>query len=473
MVSLCGLALSSVFLINNKATVHADTVNDSNQQSAISWDSDSDDSQVVKTSQTKAEQAVPQKVNNDQQSIIGSAQNNVENERANQTSTANLVSHVDATPVSASQVQSVPIIITNPQNNQVIVHYVNMNGHDITDPAVKDSKIDMSKATSGNYVLPSGWHTLNGNTQYQVDTNISKTQGPLGYAISFVNDNNKLDLTKVPVVRLSQQAANELNDMGFRLGTVSNYGNQGYSVGIKRGDPSEGPEFYHYLFNTRSSNGSMDDYDGDEANFSFDLQSGSTDTKGNRNEDWGVAFTPQNYEGLPNIDIRNTPALYKELKGYYTKYGAQFGAITDNMNYPILRLGLYRNHSEIDKINYVFSDKSDDIKAFDGNTINLAVIKPQNVDPASDMRCQASATRIIQLNFAGGIIPESYKNIVDSTGKLVQTVHFTRTATEDALTGNILQYGSWISDNQDRSFLGFPVRTLPKIPGYTLSIKPA
>ena len=40
MASLCGLALSSVFLINNKMVVHADSLNNDDQSNAITWDSD-------------------------------------------------------------------------------------------------------------------------------------------------------------------------------------------------------------------------------------------------------------------------------------------------------------------------------------------------------------------------------------------------------------------------------------------------
>ena len=122
---------------------------------------------------------------------------------------------------------------------------------------------------------------------------------------------------------------------------------------------------------------------------------------------------------------------------------------------------------------YMFADNSGNAKSAQGNTVDVTLTKPQNVDPSSDTRCQAQATRTIQINFPDGQVPKSYDGIVDKSGKLVQTVHFTRPATEDALTGNILWYGNWTSDNQDHNFIGFEARTLPRIPGYTLSIKPA
>ena len=48
-LGLCGLALTSFLAVNAHSTVHADTVQDNNaNQNAITWDSDQDDSQVVK-----------------------------------------------------------------------------------------------------------------------------------------------------------------------------------------------------------------------------------------------------------------------------------------------------------------------------------------------------------------------------------------------------------------------------------------
>lgn len=55
-LGLCGLALTSFLAINAHSTVHADTVQDNaNNQSAITWDSDQDDSQVVKEDSNQEE----------------------------------------------------------------------------------------------------------------------------------------------------------------------------------------------------------------------------------------------------------------------------------------------------------------------------------------------------------------------------------------------------------------------------------
>ena len=121
---------------------------------------------------------------------------------------------------------------------------------------------------------------------------------------------------------------------------------------------------------------------------------------------------------------------------------------------------------------FTFSDNSGNVKSVNGNTVDVTLTKPRSVNPEADTRCQSQATRTIQINFPDGQIPQSYDGIVDKSGKLVQTVHFTRTATEDALTGNILHYGNWTSDNKDHNFIGFEARTLPRIPGYTLKISP-
>ena len=60
-LGLCGLALTSFLAVNAHSVVHADTVSDSNaNNNAITWDSDSDDSQVVKNEpqQEKVSQSV-------------------------------------------------------------------------------------------------------------------------------------------------------------------------------------------------------------------------------------------------------------------------------------------------------------------------------------------------------------------------------------------------------------------------------
>ena len=57
-LGLCGLALTSFLAVNAHSVVHADTVQDSNaNNNAITWDSDSDDSQVVKAEPQQAQPA--------------------------------------------------------------------------------------------------------------------------------------------------------------------------------------------------------------------------------------------------------------------------------------------------------------------------------------------------------------------------------------------------------------------------------
>ena len=60
-LGLCGPALTSFLAVNAHSVVHADTVQDSNaNNNAITWDSDSDDSQVVKGQ--PEQQTAPQSV---------------------------------------------------------------------------------------------------------------------------------------------------------------------------------------------------------------------------------------------------------------------------------------------------------------------------------------------------------------------------------------------------------------------------
>lgn len=123
----------------------------------------------------------------------------------------------------------------------------------------------------------------------------------------------------------------------------------------------------------------------------------------------------------------------------------------------------------------IFNDDSGNAISSSGNTVNVALTKPQSVDPATNSQLHSSAMRTIKIDFPNNVIPPSYKNIVDSNGVLTQTVKFTRTGQMDMLTDDIINssLGPWKSDNSDPNFLGFPERTLPRIPGYTLSIKSA
>ena len=149
-LGLCGLALTSFLAINAHSTVHADTVSGSNA-GAITWDSDQDDSQVVKED---SNQSQPTQNAQGQAPATQSVQSNVQ-KRAE--TSAVRVSNFDSRAVNQVRVNNArpqakvanvnatvkddPVQITNPQNNQVIVHYVKSNGQSA---GLADQTIDLS-----------------------------------------------------------------------------------------------------------------------------------------------------------------------------------------------------------------------------------------------------------------------------------------------------------------------------------------
>lgn len=454
MVSLCGLALSSLFVLNNKSVVHADIVSDA-QNNAITWDSDQDDSQVVQSTQTKTEQAMPQKADDHQQNATQPVQNNAEmstvrsssadrlsatNKSATsvQNSRANLISNVDSAaprqtpaqqaPVQAKQkvasVQEVravnPVVIKNPAGNKVHVNWVNSKGEAIPDTNGYD--IDLSKVgTQSEYHwIPNGYQLIkNGNFSVTKNTHIIPHHAVTHQGFKIL------------------KGTLEIKDLGG-----------GGPVEDSLGTHTE--EYYVALIHW--NDGEYCRY----TNKSYVLINGSR---------WSG-----NTEGADISDLN-------ELLPHRPILGESIGINDKEIEVPSTKKQTIIDKPAYDETvtdGYTFTDNSGAVLKQSGNTINVGLIKPQHVDPATDARMRATATRTIQFNFPGQI-PPSYKNIVDDKGELIQTVTFTRTGQEDALTGDLIDntLTPWKSDNKDPNFIGFEPRTLPKIPGYTLSIKPA
>lgn len=497
MVSLCGLALSSVFLINNKAVVHADSVNDNGAQSdAISWDSDQDDSQVVtqqtNASQTKTEQSMPQKADNSQQNATQSVQNGAEmstvrsssEQRSlinqtkdaeissatdNQSSRANLVSKVDDAQADK------PVTINNPSNNQVHVHYVKTDG---TDAGVSDFVININKSGTGSYQIPSGYQLASGDGKYNTNYSSHTTSGFGGYSVHADDSTGggqyigKYDPTD-PARNKSGAAGEDGNGDYFS----DSYDVPGYDGVINTNDLRKllGTGNYTYIIPMSSVHGF---FPGERAVIDSD------GIVGYSNDSYGDS--PYGYGGYGSSNRRplQSDHVYRILSGNASSLG---GAKVEDMGDVSENDGLLKVYNQVaegapdiiikPRMNYNTVTNSsfsgDSVKSVNGNTVNVVVTKPQNVDPATDARMKATATRTIKINFPGSI-PPSYKNIVNDKGELIQTVTFTRTGQEDALTGNLIDntLTPWKSNNQDPSFLGFPERTLPRIPGYTLKITP-
>ena len=505
MVSLCGLALSSLFVLNNKSVVHADSVSDA-QNNAITWDSDQDDSQVVtqqtNASYTETEQSIPQKADDHQQNAAQPMQSraatstvrsvsatprttdqntvvqSVQPSRV-ETSTVRSSSAAPRTTNQTAAVQSpkisnindaqaaVPVVINNPANNKVHVHYVDSNGNSIDNSSYDDGYDDHDDNYNSSY----------DDGYYDYDIDVTET-GQGSYRVPTASDGTKYQLNNpdgkynIADQHIKHNGQDVYTYKGY--GDYDDYGVKGNAIiksvinnAIKHSSASVKAKVanadYNYLVVYIDSSVDAPGATKNEATISvYEVD------KINPGEDIDEvvnSYAAQNGSKLPKyVKLGETTNL-----GDFYKINPVFQAhnATEGNWYSgsiVLQRALATEN--------VFTDNSGNVKSVNGNTVNVVLTKPQSVNPASDTRCQAQATRTIQINFPDGQVPKSYDGIVDKSGKLVQTVHFTRTATEDALTGNILQYGNWTSDNKDHNFIGFEARTLPRIPGYTLKITP-
>lgn len=522
--SLCGLALSSLFLINSKSLVHADTVNNANSAAEMAFDEDNSTVNNANSAQNNSAISVSgtngasvQKsdksfvINNNINST--SAQINYNAESVTSTVSGRKTARVDATENSRL------ITISNPANNTVHVHFVNSKGQDITDQNGKkinvgDYDIKNMQNGHGSYTVPNGYTLNDPAGKYNISnmsySDYQKQHGNLPVVVrddSKGTENTMYNLTD-PVVHV------QFKDQ-----------NTGSVVGAQAIDLSKmGSSYYGNHYNVPA--GYVDDSGEDwQFNKNQDMRYSMTITSNGHNSGYGTADT-----GLSSDDIKNllnalnvsapTTLDVAQLNGYTVYPGSSyftngisltlsssgwkgrlynvisshdydgvggFGAtlnVSESPNGPAKYSFFPHNHLvengtvivPVHKTSIViFSDNSGNAVSFSGNTVNVALTKPQSVDPAANSQLHSSATRTIKIDFPNNVIPPSYKNIVDSNGVLTQTVKFTRTGQIDMLTGNIISssLGSWRSDNSDPNFLGFPERTLPRIPGYTLNIKPA
>ena len=322
--------------------------------------------------------------------------------------------------------------VTNPANNTINVKFVDQE----SGQQVGSSVIDLTKAQNGTnyYNVPKGYGADSGTYNTSASSS-TEYNGLSAWNITGSNADNSNPL------RVELDLSNDT------IKSLYDYFGQDADIHMSMNVPGPYDPETVYLFNSNSSS--------------------------------GRTLTVSDSGSIPNWEqelYRAVVTRSDSFLGYSwslspdTKQGVSSHTFTDNyhtISNGTVTVPVHKTNS------FSFTDNSGNAKSAQGNTVDVTLIKPQSVNPSTDTRCHSQATRTIQINFPDGQIPEAYDGIVDKSGKLVQTVHFTRTATEDALTGNILQYGNWTSDNQDPNFIGFPERTLPRIPGYTLSIKPA
>ena len=117
-LGLCGLALTSFLAVNTHSVVHADTMQDSNaNNNAITWDSDSDDSQVVKEqSQQQVAQAAQPKQSAAQSAPVQPVQKQT-TVQSKQWQVA--VSNVSSTPAQQNRAESSTVRQSSVQTSTV------------------------------------------------------------------------------------------------------------------------------------------------------------------------------------------------------------------------------------------------------------------------------------------------------------------------------------------------------------------
>lgn len=129
-LGLCGLALTSFLALNAHSTVHADTVQNNNaNNNAITWDSDSDDSQVVK--EEPQQQTAPQSVQK-QSTVQASQSQPVQNKKV-------MVSDVSSENVNAEKRLVTSSKVTRPLTNNVATSQIQSVQNDVKQQVMQKS----------------------------------------------------------------------------------------------------------------------------------------------------------------------------------------------------------------------------------------------------------------------------------------------------------------------------------------------
>ena len=181
-LGLCGLALTSFLAINAHSTVHADTV-DSGNANAITWDSDQDDSQVVKED---SNQSQPTQNAQGQAPAVQSVQSN--NQKRAETSAVR-VSNFDTRVVNRNNAQN-----ARPQANVKVATV-----HDTAQMPVQKTKVAQFNQGSKIYTLNGSNQLSKNNGDGYVITNAGMYNGravDIGVTINNVQNNQGTYTTK-------------------------------------------------------------------------------------------------------------------------------------------------------------------------------------------------------------------------------------------------------------------------------------
>ena len=585
-LGLCGLALTSFLALNSRSVVHADTVSGNNAD-AITWDSDNDDSQVVKeepqqdnsSQSVQTQGAVQSSVQKQKAPATQSVQSNNQN-RAEKSAVR--VSNFDTSTVNRLNANSV-------RNNQVKVATV----HDTAQMPVQKTRVAQFNNGSKIYTLNGSNQLSKNNGDGYVITNAGTYNGravDIGVTINGVQDNqgtyttkwsngDKADITgktdanfkyQDSVLLNQQQLAPQVDQSRTRTRTETKQVPYKYTFRLRHEGAADwgiqdqlddditdlflkyftsssnnetGTDKYCYAFDkaaiddinghdypvdstnvyevfsermhneTSSYNESEGAYE-DPSNHRLATTPGATledrlnnilaDTKQGEASTFIKATATGHSEGMDDIcgfelavghgtdahKISESVPVTDHLQlasstpaslGYnYTVglYDAQTGdLITDLKAEYKGKTGVQATASD-SVMNNAIKDKIQQINqgqataSYTGTSANDDVAfyqETRQVNP-QDKNVNRQVQRVIHINFPNGVKPKSYDSITDSAGNkltldsnnnLTQSMSFTRTGTENIVSGQVT-YGNWQQHGAINAV------TLPAIPGYTM-----
>ena len=159
-----------------------------------------------------------------------------------------------------------------------------------------------------------------------------------------------------------------------------------------------------------------------------------------------------NYNYTVGLYDAQTGDLITDLRAEYKgKTGVQATSSSFVMNNAIKNKIQQINQNKA-TVSYTGTSANDDVAFYQ----ETRQVNPQSTD------VNRKAQRVIHVTFPNGVKPASYDGIVDANNDIVQTVTFTRTGTENIVSGQ-KTYGQWQQHG------GFSAVTLPSIPGYTMT----
>ena len=404
-------------------------------------------------------------------------------------------------------VQYNPARVTNPNNNQVIVHYVSATGKSTNIP---DQTIDLTKLGQGNYNLPNGY----------VLSNPHYTTSEATHNASFTNSltaNEYNNWTKTPDDRLKNMTFAVqlfvLSDDSWTKGAYDRNwdeyympdpdrdpncaksaivylkGSQLLDQGFTTNDLRQSAEFGYIRDvlpwkvgdNVTNSYRSLTKYYGpvgvSHSGHEESTSEGWTLEPANGHAHYyGYIMEPKyksnsqqilqnlannvTFKDMSSPDTGTVNGVFN-LKSKLSDPNYRFAVVFSTAN-PKAVGGKYNYNMPVHD-GYTFQDNSGQVKSVDGNHVNIAVTQPVAVNDASQIR--KTAERIISVNLPNVQgVRDRYKGILNSNNQIVQTITFTRTMTKDNLTGAVLNQSAWQGPSS------FPSVTLPDLPGYTMTM---